>query len=146
MFNKLIAAGLTAIVTSGLITLISYISAVLDGIYDDNDVYFSVIDLFVIYTLSSFPIILISGILVDFFVKRIAPFFPVNRNIFLLKSAVYVVFGGMVALIFLSPNHEGNYTFSNFSFLLLALSISGLSAFFYFWISLQLKRRKSHIS
>ncbi|MGX8178514.1 hypothetical protein ACWS7L_13545 [Exiguobacterium artemiae] len=146
MFNKLIAAGLTAIVTSGLITLISYISAVLDGIYDDNDVYFSVIDLFVIYTISSFPIILISGNLVDFFVKQIAPFFPVNRNIFLLKSTVYVVFGGMVALIFLLPNHEGNYTFSNFSFLLLALSISGLSAFFYFWISLQLKRRKSHIS
>lgn len=136
MFNKLIAAGLTAIVTSGLITLIFYIHSGLEGL--DDGFYFSI---FVFYTLSSFPIILISGILVDFFVKRIAPIFPANQNIFLLKAILYVVFGCMIALFLLFLDHEGNYTFSNLNFVFLA----GVSAFFYFLFSFELQRRKRRI-
>lgn len=46
MFNKLIAAGLTAIVTSGLIISISYIRSALEAL--DDDLYFSI---FLFYTL-----------------------------------------------------------------------------------------------
>ncbi|MCK2157315.1 MULTISPECIES: hypothetical protein [Exiguobacterium] len=136
MFNKLIAAGLTAIVTSGLIISISYIRSALEAL--DDDLYFSI---FLFYTLSSFPVILISGILADFFVKRIAPFFSTNRNIFLLKAIVYVVFGCMIALFLLFLDHEGNYTFSDLNFVLLA----GVSAFLYFLFSFELQRRKRSI-
>lgn len=140
MFNKLIAAGLTSIATSGLLTLILSIYAFFQDL--GEDVYFSAVDLFLIYTVYSFPIILISGLMVGLLIKRILSFFPTSRDTFFISAVLYGLSGSLIALVLLLFNHEGNYKFSDLYFLLLAILLAGSSAFCYFWTSYQLQRKR----
>lgn len=130
MLKKLFAAALTAIATSGILTLVLSVHAFFEDLGDD--VYFSSFDLFVIYTIYSFPIILISGILVDWLKKRFVSFFPKRRK---TVPFLYGVSGSTIVLVILLLNHDGAVRFSELLFLLPFLMLCGASAILYFWIS-----------
>lgn len=136
MLNKLLSAALTAIATSGILTLVLSVYAVFEDLGDD--VYFSSFDLFVIYTIYSFTVIFISGILVDWLNKRFVSIFPTRRK---AVPLLYGVSGSLIALVILLLNHDGAIRFSELLFLLPFLMLCGASAILYFWISHKILRK-----
>ena len=130
MLNKFFAAALTAIATSGLLTLVLSVYAFFEE--SDEDVFSEVFDYFLIYTFYSFPVIFISGILVDWLKKRFVSFFPKRRK---TVPLLYGASGSTIALVILLLNHNGAVRFSELLFLLPFLMLCGASAILYFWIS-----------
>ncbi|ACB60946.1 MULTISPECIES: hypothetical protein [Exiguobacterium] len=138
MLNKLLSAALTAIATSGLLTLVLSVHAFFEDLGDD--IYFSSFDLFVIYTIYSFPIIFISGILVDWLNKRFISIFPKHRK---AVALLYGVSGILIGLLILLMLHDGAIRSSELSGLLSLLMLFCASATLYFWISQKILK-KSH--
>ena len=130
ILNKFFAAALTAIATSGLLTLVLSVYAFFEE--SDEDVFSETFDYFLIYTFYSFPVIFISGILVDWLKKRFVSFFPKRRK---TVPFLYGISGSTIALVILLLDHNGAVRFSELLFLLPFLMLCGASAILYFWVS-----------
>ncbi|OIN66648.1 hypothetical protein BLD48_10050 [Exiguobacterium sp. KRL4] len=130
MLIKFFAAVLTTIATSGLLTLVLCVYDFLED--SDADVFSSAFDFFLIYTIYLFPIILISGIIVDWLKKRFVSIFPTRRK---TVPLLYGVSGSLIALVILLLLHDGAVRFSDLPVLLPFLMLFGASAILYFWIS-----------
>ncbi|AFS70509.1 hypothetical protein [Exiguobacterium antarcticum] len=135
-FLKIVAAVLTTIATSGLLTLVLCVYDFLED--SDEDVFFSAFDFFLIYTIYLFPIIFISGILVDWLKKRFVSILPTRRK---TVPLLYGVSGSLIALVILLLLHDGAIRSSELSVLLPFLMLFGLSAILYFWISHKILRK-----
>ena len=139
MLNKLLSAALTAIATSGILTLVLSVYAYFEDLGDD--VYFSSFDLFVIYTIYSFPIICISGILVDWLNKRFISIFPTHRKVVPL---LYGVSGILIGLVLLLLLHDGAIRSSELSGLSSLLMLFCTSAILYYWISHRILKKSNN--
>lgn len=139
MLNKLLAAVLTAIAISGIVTLVLSNYTFFEDFFDD--VYFSSFDFFVMCTIFSFPIILISGILVDWLKKRVVSFSPMLRK---TSPLLYGVSGSLIALVILLYLHDGDVQFSDLSVLLPLLMLCGVSAILYYWISHRILKKSNN--
>jgi len=135
MLNRFFAAALTAIATSGLLTLVLSVYTFFEE--SDEDVFSEIFDYFLIYTFYSFPIIFISGLLVDWLKKRL-----VKRR--KTVPLLYGVSGSTIALVILLLNHNGAVRFSELLFLLPFLMLCGASAILYFWISHRILKKSNN--
>lgn len=140
MLNKFIAAALTAIAISGMLTVVLSFNPFFDDFFDDN--YFSFFDFFVMCTIFSFPVIFISGIFVDCLQKRFVSSPPAGRK---TGPLLYGGLGSLIALVILLFLHDGAFRFSDLSVLLPLLMLCGALAILYFWISQKILK-KSHTS
>ena len=136
MLNKFFAAALTAIATSGILTLVLSVYAFFEE--SDEDVFSEAFDYFLIYTLYSFPVIFISGILVDWLNKRFISIFPTRRK---AVPLLYGVSGILIGLVLLLLLHDGAIRSSELSGLSSLLMLFCTSAILYFWISHKILRK-----
>lgn len=136
MLNKFFAAALTAIATSGLLTLVLSVYVFFEE--SDEDVFSEAFDYFLIYTFYSFPVIFISGILVDWLKKRFVLFFPKRWK---TVPLLYGVSGILIGLVLLLLLHDGAIRSSELSGLLSLLMLFCASAILYFWISHKILRK-----
>lgn len=139
MLNKLLAAVLTAIAISGIVTLVLSSYTFFEDFFDV--VHFSSFDFFVMCTIYSFPVILISGILVDWLKKQVASFSPTHRK---TSPLLYGVSGSLIALVILLYLHDGDVQFSDLSVLLPLLMLCGVSAILYYWISHRILKKSNN--
>lgn len=138
MLNKFVAAALTATAISGILTVVLSFNPFFDDFFDDN--YFSFFDFFVMCIIFSFPVIFISGILVDWLKKRVVSSSPARRK---TGPLLYGGLGSIIALVILLFLHDGTFRFSDLSVLLPLLMLCGALAILYFWISQKILK-KSH--
>ena len=136
MLNKFFAAALTAIATSGILTLVLSVYAFFEE--SDEDVFSEAFDYFLIYTFYSFPVIFISGILVDWLNKRFISIFPTRRK---AVPLLYGVSGILIGLVLLLLLHDGAIRSSELSGLSSLLMLFCTSAILYFWISHKILRK-----
>ncbi len=136
MLNKLLSAVLTAIAISGILTGVLSFYTFFEDFFDDT--YFSSFNFFVMCTIFSFPVILISGILIDWLKKGVVSFSPAQRK---TSPLLYGVSGSLIALVILLFLHDGAFQFSDLSVLLPLLMFCGVIAILYFWISQKILKK-----
>lgn len=120
----------TTIIVSATLTIIIYFSV---GRNLGEDTYFSTSDMFFIYTIYSFPLILITISIKNVFIKRIVSLFYSSKYYVLWKIFIYILYTVIISFILLLIfNNENPLNLLN---LLKAFLIVGFTTFVNYFLT-----------
>lgn len=126
MFKKLISLILTTLIISGVMTYVSY-TPVSERASDT--MYESLGGIFMLHLLYAFPIILVSGVIVDLIIGFLLKNASSVWNNFFARAILYVLSGVIIALILINV-----FTREEFA-VAYSLFIAGSTALIYFLLS-----------
>lgn len=128
---------LTAVIVSAVLAIVIFFSV---GKNLGEGVYFSAVDIFYIYTIYSFPLILIAGFITDVLIKQIISLFYSNKHYVLWKVLIYIFYTIIIAFILvLIFNNENSLNLLNLS---KSTTIVWFTAFIYYILTNLINRFK----